>query len=421
MSRIQEKIAVGLGVAVMLTGVASAQNTGVRTGVRAKPKDKTAVATSKSASVKPANGVSTYKISKDDSIFISCMNDPQYTMLATVLPDGTISYPKAGQIVVAGKTPREVEAILAGVIRKDFVRPQVSVSVRERQVRQVAVTGSGVKTTGKRIMRDGWHVLDALSDAGGLISDRTDLFTARLIRLETKEVIPIDLSAVYQNSDSSANMLLEPNDLLIVDSVDESRSQIQVTGEVFKPGAVLIPRDHTVSKALQDAGGVKPSALLSEAVIERNGTKIPIDLRQYVKDGSEPEVRLQPGDKLVVPENRRLVYMVGAFNRQGATLIPDDRPMTLVQAISDAGVPLQQAETKKTQVIRAKPDGTQVATTVNVEEMLKKADLSKNIVLLPGDIVYIPFKNGRKFGIMDGVSSLGALGGLVNLRYLFSR
>ncbi len=181
---------------------------------------------------------------------------------------------------------------------------------------------------------------------------------------------------------------------------------------------MLIPRDRTISKALQDAGGVKPSALLSEVVVERNGEKIPVDLRPFVKDGTEPSVRLLPGDKLVIPENKRVVYMIGAFNRQGATLVPDDRPMTLIGAISDANVPLQSAETKKTQVVRTDATGKKTATIVNVEDILKNADYSKDIVLQPGDIVYVPFKNGRKFSLTDGI---GTLSGLGSLRYLFFR
>lgn len=360
--------------------------------------------------------VAEYRISREDAVSITCLNDPQFSVTATVLPDGTISYPKMGQIMVAGKTLRELEVVITKFLKKEFVRPQVSAAVRERQVRQVALTGSGIKTTGKRVMRDGWRVLDALSDAGGIISDRTDLFTAKLIRYETGETIPVDLVTAYSNFESEANLLLEPNDLLIIDAAEESKSQVMVTGEVSKPGFVVIPRDRTISKALESAGGPKPGALLSEAIIERNGEKILVDLRPLVNAGTEPEQRLQPGDKLVLPENKKLIYMVGAVGRQGATLIPDDRPMSLVRALTDAGVLIQNAEIKKTQIVRENPDGTQTATVVNVEKILNDANYTSDAKLQPGDIVYVPFKKGHKFNLMDGLNTLG---GLVNLRFLF--
>ncbi|MBC8138345.1 MAG: polysaccharide biosynthesis/export family protein [Fibrella sp.] len=359
-----------------------------------------------------------YRISREDTIAITCLNDPQYSVVATVLPDGTISYPKMGQISVSGKTLRELEISITKFLSKEFVRPQVSVAVRERQVRQVGLTGSGVKNTGKRVMRDGWRVLDAISDSGGLVSDRTDLFTAKLIRYETGETIPVDLVTAYNNVESEANLPLEPNDLLIVDAAEESKSQVLVSGEVVKPGFVIIPRDRTISKALESAGGPRPGALLSEVIIERNGEKITVDLRQLVTAGTEPEQRLQPGDKLVVPENKKIFYMVGAVGRQGATVIPDDRPMSLVKALSDANIPLQNAESKKTQIIRENPDGTQTVTIVDVETMFNKADYTNDVLLKPGDIVYVPYKKGRKFNLMDGV---GTISGIANLRWLLLR
>ncbi|MBC8140109.1 MAG: polysaccharide biosynthesis/export family protein, partial [Armatimonadetes bacterium] len=203
--------------------------------------------------VKPAakptrTAQSDYRISREDSITITCLNAPEYNVAATVLPDGTISYPKMGQIKVVGKTLKQVEAQITTFLKKEFVRPQVSVAVRDRQVRQVAVTGTGVKTTGKRVMRDGWTVRDAISDAGGLVSDRTDLFEGTLIRYETGELIPIDLNAIYSNEGSASNLPLDPNDTLIINASDESKSQVLVSGEVIRPGFVLIPRDHTISK-----------------------------------------------------------------------------------------------------------------------------------------------------------------------------
>ncbi|MCC5612917.1 polysaccharide biosynthesis/export family protein [Nostoc sp. CHAB 5834] len=402
-----------LGWTLISSAVVQAQDVSKAKPVTVSPVSVASQAVKKDAAKPPKVKLGEYRISREDAITITCLNDLQYTISATVLPDGTISCPKMGQIVVAGKTLREVEADITKFLKREFVRPQVSVSVRERQLRQVSLTGTGIKGGGgKRTMRDGWRLLDALSDAGGLLSDRTDLFTAKLIRYETGETIPLDLVAAYNNVESEANIILEPNDLLIVDAAEESKSQVLVSGEVNKPGFVIIPRDRTISKVLENAGGTKSGALLSEAVIERNGEKIIVDLRELISVGTEPEQRLQPGDKLVIPENRRIVYMIGAVGRQGATIMPDDRPMSLVNALSDAGIPLQNAESKKTQIVRENPDGTRTATIVNVEQILKDADYTKDIPLKPGDIVYVPFKKGRKFGVLEGLQTVGNLAGL---------
>jgi len=411
-STVMTMIALMVGIFV-LSLPATAQTTPAKTPTPA-PTTTTADASKVAKSGLPAAGE--YKISREDSITITCLNDPQYTVTAVVLPDGTISYPKMGQIVVVGMTPHQLENKIRAFLKHDFVKPQVSVSVPVRQIRQVSIVGTGIKETGKRVMRDGWKVLDAIADAGGLLSDRTELFTGSLIRSETGETVPLDLPKVLSN-DPQANMLLEPGDLLLINAVEESKSQVQVSGEVNKPGFILIPRDGSIGKALEAAGGPKETAQLSQVVIERNGEKIPLDLRRMVQDGTEPEgVKLQPGDKLVIPENKRLFYVVGAVSRQGAISLPDDRPMTLVRALSDSGVQLPAAETKKTVLTRLKPDGSQDTKIIDVETLLAKSDYSKDIVLQPGDMIYVPFKKGHKFQATD---VLGYLNVLPGVRYLF--
>ena len=178
------------------------------------------------ATTPPVSGKNAqYRISVEDTLDIKCLNAPEYNLQTIVLPDGTISYPKMGQIVVAKKTPREVELAITKFLKREFVRPQVSVSILKRQERQVAVIGSGVKTTGKRNMRDGWHVLDAISDVGGLVSDRTDLFTARLIRYETGEQIPLDLVSAYNDKNVRVESIARTERY----NIDRCGGRVQIT------------------------------------------------------------------------------------------------------------------------------------------------------------------------------------------------
>ena len=392
-------------------GVPSAQKTGtsaVTTGATAAVTSATGTtqgATTPTKAARRTPALSTYRIGRDDILQITCLNSPDFSETATVLPDGTISYPKLGQVTALGMTPAQLEVKLRAFLKTEFVRPNVTVSVRERQVRQVSIIGSGIKGIGgKRVMRDGWRVLDAIGDTGGLLSDRTDLFTARLIRPGTGDVFPLDLPRVLAN-DPEANLLLEPNDLLIIDSKEEKDSQVQVTGEVLRPGFYVIPRDRSIGKALEAAGGPKlATARLSAAVIEHpNGEKETVDLLPLEQGKGEPDIKLQPGDILRIPENKRLVYLTGAFGRQGATLLPDDRPLTLTQALSDAALSIPQAETKKTTLTRSEADGTTKSYNINVDDMLNHRDAQKDIVLRNGDLIYVPFKRGHKFSLQDAV------------------
>jgi len=63
--------------------------------------------------------------------------------------------------------------------------------------------------------------------------------------------------------------------------------------------------------------------------------------------------------------------------------------LTVIDAIVEAGGYTRDAVLKSVIVIRGEL-GSQEGIRINVKEILKKADLSQNIELQPGDIVYVP-------------------------------
>jgi protein involved in polysaccharide export with SLBB domain len=162
-----------------------------------------------------------------------------------------------------------------------------------------------------------------------------------------------------------------------------------------------------------------PIAKLSKAHVERDGTIIPVDLRPLVDKGTLTEnIQLQPGDKLVVPENKDYVYLMGPVAKPGISLYPDDRKLTVSKFLVEAGMAPQQAEDKQTMVIRSMPDGTTQKFVVNVEDMLKTGDFSKDMELQPGDYVFVPFKRGSGTQrALNTLSQVGfAVGGVIGVQ-----
>ena len=83
-----------------------------------------------------------YKVGIGDVLFISLQNaPPKDSTYFTVLNDGTIDYPLAGEMVaVQGLTTEEVEDLLKEKI-KLYENPQVSVKVREHASHKISVFG----------------------------------------------------------------------------------------------------------------------------------------------------------------------------------------------------------------------------------------------------------------------------------------
>lgn len=89
-------------------------------------------------------------------------------------------------------------------------------------------------------------------------------------------------------------------------------------------------------------------------------------------------VRTSAGDK---------VYVDGEVNRAGLVTMPG--PMTVLQAISQAGGIKETAKTDQVLVLRKGGDGKMGAIRVNLED-LQGRDSAAEIYLKPNDIVYVP-------------------------------
>ena len=357
-----------------------------------------------------------YKISPEDVLEVFVVNRGELSKVVPVLPNGRISYPYVGELNVAGMTLRQVQQRITKALTKYYVRPEVIVSVRERQIRQVNVTGEGIRSPGKLVMRDKWRVMDALVAAGGIVTDRPEWVTAMLV--QDGQAIEIDIAKLYANPDSAENRELKPNDTLIVKALPAHRIQVEVTGEVNKPGPVPAPRDGSINTVLLAVGNPTDRAALSRALINREGQTIPVDLRRLNKDGSTPEgVRLQGGDMLIIPRNEEKFAVVGTVGIPGEKMYPDDRKITVLEAWSQSGGVVTGADMKKVVLIRKPKEGAKEPETFNLRlDEVVKGDLSKDMTMEPGDVLYVPASGTkRRFGLQDVFSLIPTFGWIYSM------
>src|SRR5215203_5208961 len=108
----------------------------------------------KNANKKALAPTESYKISVGDILFINLQNSSKGSTYFTVLNDGTIDYPLAGEMVsVAGLTTEEIEDSLREKV-KLYENPQISVKVREYSSHKLTVLGLVEKSGEKFIQRE---------------------------------------------------------------------------------------------------------------------------------------------------------------------------------------------------------------------------------------------------------------------------
>jgi protein involved in polysaccharide export with SLBB domain len=124
--------------------------------------------------------------------------------------------------------------------------------------------------------------------------------------------------------------------------------------------------------------------------------------------GKKINVPLQDGAFVTVPQNLQRVLVMAGVKNAGMVTMPEDRPLTVGEAIGMAGGTKDRA--KLTQVGLMRQTGNGVAREVLDLGRVDKGRSALNIVLQHGDILYVPEGKPVTTSILDTVvRSLGPL------------
>lgn len=104
-------------------------------------------------------------------------------------------------------------------------------------------------------------------------------------------------------------------------------------------------------------------------------------LSQYI---ISPEVNIK-----IVGYNSKVVYVIGEVGRPGKIFMQGDT-ITVREALVQAGLPLLSAKTGKSKLITPAANARPLTKNINIHKLLYEGDLRENLVMKPGDTLYIP-------------------------------
>lgn len=145
----------------------------------------------------------------------------------------------------------------------------------DQPTREVSVSGH-IKVPGKYPLEPGMRLTDLLRAGGGLsesaYSGQAELtrYTIGDNDARTAELIEIDLRAAL-DGDPTANIPLQPFDFVVIKEVPlwAAQEEVEIGGEVRFPGRYPIQRGETLRSLLQRAGGLTEFAFAEGAVFTR--------------------------------------------------------------------------------------------------------------------------------------------------------
>ncbi len=172
--------------------------------------------------------------------------------------------------------------------------------------------------------------------------------------------------------------------------------QISVVGEVKSPGKFDIPSEKpaTIMQAIGMAGGFTKEGDVKNVTVMRveDGSQKTIKINTKditIRGEKDKDIVVEPGDVISVPEGFSQVSVIGEVKKPGKYDMPQEKNMTLLEAIAMAEGFTKDAEVTKVKVMRL--EGSQKKTImINTKDITEKDQKDKDIILEAGDIVYVP-------------------------------
>lgn len=268
------------------------------------------------------------------------------------------------------------------------LRPGDVVYVGEGQ-QQVLVLGE-VRQPGYHRLSFGDRVLDGVGLAGGLTESAAGAeVTVTRQTDDGTDIMEVNIDELMSNQFLEQNFALQGGDVIIV---PESYRRVLVLGAVRTPGYYAVREDQRLLDVIGMAGGMAANADETAVALTRDNDASTdtetVDVSAFVEGRSRagnPPVR--GGDIVMVPEVFRQVLVFGQVEQPGYyEMRPNER---VLDVIARAGGTTNRAAAEDVTVTRHTEEEREVIP-VDLRELAVDRDVSNNVALVPGDIVYVP-------------------------------
>jgi polysaccharide export outer membrane protein len=156
------------------------------------------------------------RIGIDDTFDVRVYGEAELTGTFRVATDGSVDYPLAGRIRVAGLRTGELQQLLVERLKDRYLKdPQVIVTIKDRNSQKISVLGQ-VARPGQVPYYPNMTIVDAIANAGGF----TGIAAKNSVNLR-REVAGKVQTTTFRVADisegRSANVMVLPGDVLVVD------------------------------------------------------------------------------------------------------------------------------------------------------------------------------------------------------------
>jgi polysaccharide export outer membrane protein len=252
-----------------------------------------------------------YRLGKGDEITVDFAGRPDLTAKLVVGPDGRISLPLAGELMLTGLTRADAAKTIDNALSTYYTNIAAQVTVTRYTANKVLVLGA-VEHPGEVTFDGVPTLLEALARSGletgpatGTNSRASQIPERCAIYRGHDEVVWVQLKKLIDSGNALADLRLRRDDVVYVPNGAER--YVSVLGEVQHPGAVQLTGTSTLASVLAAAGGFAEPAGNKphiQIVDPEEGTSRIISFNDLLNPDKDPEISLRPGDIIFVPQSK---------------------------------------------------------------------------------------------------------------------
>jgi len=252
-----------------------------------------------------------YRLGKGDEITVSFSGRPDMQAKLIVGPDGRITLPLAGDLMVADLTRSEAAKAIQSALAEYYTNLSVQVTVTKYTANRVLLLGAvdhpgsftfdGTPTLLEVLARGG---VEAGPNKSGTTPSVNQVPERCAIYRGSDQVVWVQLREMMESGNALADLRLRRDDVVYVPSASERF--ISVLGEVQHPGAIPLAYNSTVASVLAEAGGITDHAGNNphiQIVDPASGTSRVLSIKDVLNPAKSLEVTLRPGEIIFVPKS----------------------------------------------------------------------------------------------------------------------
>ncbi|MCX7654867.1 MAG: polysaccharide biosynthesis/export family protein, partial [Fervidobacterium sp.] len=300
-----------------------------------------------------------------DTIVIEVFGEPNFTKTLTVSTQGTISYPYAGTVKVAGLTVEQIKSIIEQTVRRFVKEPIVTVYIAKQAPLYIYLQGAINRVVDVTYIPN-LTLTKLFSILGFSVNSEIDFSRVTIIR--PGKSTTYNLLPFFYGDYIKDDPILSEGDIVYLPPLT-SDMKVQVSGAYtlitpFEPGL-------TLRSLLLKLGPLnKENAQLENAILVIDNKAMYVNLEDVIYGKSNYDIK--PGATIYIPKREeRYVYILGYIPNPGVHSFAMNEEMTLSLAIVKAGGITKDNEKWIEKIVITTPDGKSKEYT---KEILQKGN-----------------------------------------------